>query len=412
MSVLVGAIRRLGAAAGLAFAQLRHHRFRTVLSILGIVLAVLTITLLAGTGIGVLETGESQFEAADRDLWMTSGPVSISPLSGGFENSLYDAHTVSAAIAEREGVRTAVPIGFQTVYVSDDGESFDSIIATGVSGTGQAVSISEGEGFSGGDTHYAGGSYDGEMTHEVIIDQSVAERYDIEVGDTLYIGGTVRTAEQNEFTVVGFSSTFSRFLGTPTVTTRLSELQTITGSDGLDSATFITITVDDGADVEAVQSDIQSAYPAYEVRTNAEQLEAVLQNQALVLAGAVTLVVLAFVAGVALTANLLTLVVHQQREALAALSAIGISRPLLVGTTAGQGLAIGAIGGLVGVLATPPAAIGLNSIAAELTGFAGLVQLEPWVFAVGFGVATGIGCLAGGVSTWRLLRLPSIDQLT
>lgn len=35
---------------------------------------------------------------------------------------------------------------------------------------------------------------------------------------------------------------------------------------------MITITVRDGADVEAVRDDLQAAYPAYDIRTNEEQL--------------------------------------------------------------------------------------------------------------------------------------------
>jgi hypothetical protein len=78
------------------------------------------------------------------------------------------------------------------------------------------------------------------MSHEVMIDTQTAEQFDVGVGDTLYIGGTLSSARSNEFTVVGISDTFSRFLGTPTVTMPLSELQTVTGTTSTDSATFIT----------------------------------------------------------------------------------------------------------------------------------------------------------------------------
>ncbi|MGM0718501.1 MAG: ABC transporter permease [Halobacteriota archaeon] len=408
---IIGLFRRIPAIAGLAVAQLRYHRFRTLLAVVGIVLAMLTMTLLAGTGLGVLETGESQFESADRDLWVTSGPVALSAATGGFENTLYDAHVVSDEMNAIDGVRTAVPLGFQTVYISEDGEEFDTIVATGTTGTGSAVSISDGDGFSGGDTHYAGGEYDGPMSHEVLIDPQLADRYDLSVGDTVYMGGTTRSAEQNEFTVVGISGTFSQFLGTPTSTLRLSELQTITGSSGVDSATFITITLEDDADPEAVQTELQAAYPEYEVRTNAEQLNAVLQHQSLVLAGAVTLVVLAFIAGLALTANLLAMVVYQQREALAAINAIGVSRSTIVGLLAGHGLAIGILGGAIGAALTPPAARALNFVAAEITGFEGLVVVQTDVILAGVAIAIAMGTLSASVAAWRVSRLSAIESL-
>jgi len=408
---IVGWGRRARATAGIVLAQLTRNRLRTTFAIIGIVLAVLSTTLLAGVGAGVFETGQAQLDAADRDLWVSSGPIGISATTGGFENTLYDAHVVGNDIERIDGVRNTVPLGFQTVYVSDTGEEFSTIIGTGVTGSGSSVSISEGEAFPSSAVHYAGGNYSGPMSHEVMIDRQMAEQFDVGVGDTLYIGGTLSSARANEFTVVGISDTFSRFLGAPTVTMPLSELQTVTGSTITDSATFITVSVEDGADVEDVQKRIQAEYPEFTVRNNQEQLEAVLQNQALVLAGGVTLVVLAFIAGLALTTNLLGLVVYQQRETLAALQATGMSQSTLVGLIAGQGLVIGIVGGIFGVGLTPPLANILNRIAERLVGFDGLVQVPTEMLFVGFGIATVVGTVSAAVVAWRISRLDTLEAL-
>jgi len=406
-----GRLRRSSATVGIVFAELRRNRLRTILAIAGIVLAVLATTLLVGVGAGVLETGESQFEAADRDLWVSSGPVGISATSGGFENTLYDAHEVRGEMTNIEGVRNAVPIGFQTIYVSDTNGDFSTIIGTGVIGSGDAVSITEGEAFPNSAGHYAGGSYDGSMSNEVLIDTETANQFDLEVGDTIYIGGTIRSAQNNDFTVVGISDTFSGFLGTPTVTMPLSELQTITGSTATDPATFVTVTLEDGAETDVVQQRIQAAYPEYTVRNNQEQLESVVQNQALVLAGAATLVILAFIAGLALTTNLLGLVVYQQQSTLAALQAVGLSQSTLIKFIGGQGLALGIVGGLIGVGLTLPAADGLNRLGEMLVGFEGLVQVPNEVLVVGFGIATVVGTLSAAVVAWRISRLDTLKIL-
>jgi len=104
--------RRARGTTGIVFAQLTRNRLRTTFAIIGIVLAVLSTTLLAGVGAGVFETGQTQLDAADRDLWVSSGPVGISASSGGFENTLYDAHVVGNEIERIEGVRNTVPLGF------------------------------------------------------------------------------------------------------------------------------------------------------------------------------------------------------------------------------------------------------------------------------------------------------------
>ena len=408
---LIGRVRRFRATIGIVFAELSRNRLRTMLAIIGIVLAVLATTLLVGVGAGVLETGEEQFDSADRDLWVSSGPVGISATSGGFDNTLYDAHVVGNEMSEIEGVRNAVPIGFQTVYVSADGEEFSTIIGTGVTGSGSAVSISEGEAFPGSGGHYNDGEYDGPMSQEVVIDTETANEFDLEVGETVFIGGTLSTALNNEFTVVGISDTFSGFLGTPTVTMPLSELQTITGSTETDSATFVTVTLEEDAETADVQQRLQAEYPEFTIRDNQEQLESVVQNQALVLAGAATLVVLAFIAGLALTTNLLGLVVYQQRSTLAALQAVGLSQWTVIKFIAGQGLALGIVAGAIGVGLTLPAAEGLNRLGEMLVGFEGLVQVPDEILVVGFGIATVVGTLSAAVVAWRVSRLDTLESL-
>jgi putative ABC transport system permease protein len=407
---LLGQIRRLRAATAIILAELTRNRLRTILAISGIVLAVLSTTLLAGVGAGVLATGESQFASADRDLWVSSGAVGLSASSGGFENTLYDAHTVGQEMEQIEGVRGAVPLGFQTVYMSDSGNEFTTMIGSGVT-SGNALSVSQGESFPRIDQHYADGSYNGSMTHEVVVDSETASQLDVGVGDTLFIGGTLASARNNEFTIVGISDTFSTFLGAPTVTMPLSELQTITGATRTDSATFISVTATDSADVGVVQQRLQSEYPEYTVRNNQQQLESVLQNQALVLAGAVTLVVLAFVAGLTLTTNLLGLIVYQQRSTLAALQAVGLSQWTLITLISGQGLVLGICGGLVGVGLTLPAANVLNQLGAMLVGFEGLVQVPTNVLIVGFAIATIVGTLSAAVVAWRVSRLETLEAL-
>jgi len=80
-------------------------------------------------------------------------------------------------------------MAFQVVYVSTNGEEFDTTLGSGVPGVGGgSVSIQEGEGFTGPDTHYADGTYEGNMTHQAIVSPSMAEEFDLEVGDTVYLG--------------------------------------------------------------------------------------------------------------------------------------------------------------------------------------------------------------------------------
>jgi len=132
--------------------------------------------------------------------------------------------------------------------------------------------------------------------------------------------------------VVGISPTFENFLGTGTVTTRLSELQTLTGNAYDDSATLITIQTTPGADREAVRDDLAAQHPDYTFRTNQEQLVSLLERQAVVLAAAgASLVILGIVAGGILSLNLLLSLIYVQRKPLAVLRAVGATRRGVVG---------------------------------------------------------------------------------
>lgn len=406
---------RLPAVIGLAGEQLRHDRLRTVLAVLGVALAVLAATLLASVGYGVVHTGQQKFNTAGRDLWVTGGPVRITPGAvGGFQSSLHNAHTVSAHIESDPRVSVASPMLFQTVYVGNGSNGVDTVVGTGVPDVGRhSASFSAGGGFTrGGRVHYANGTYAGPITHEVIVGPQIASRYDVGVGSTLHVGGTVASARRTNYTVVGVSGTFSRMLGSPTVTVPLSELQTMTGAARTDRATFVTVSLQNGADVTAVKQSIQREYPQYDVRTNKQELQAVLENQIVVIASGLTLVILAVIAGLALTVNVLALLVSQQRRSLAALRATGVSAGTLAGIVASQGVLLGLLGGLVGLALTPVCAAVLNRLAATIVGFHGLVRTPTWVFAAGLAIAVIVGGLSAAVAGWQVARVNPLDALS
>lgn len=407
------AITYLQAAVGISLSQLRYDRLRTVLAVVGVALAVLSMTLLASVGFGVIDTGQQKFDQSGRDLWITGGPVEIAPGTiGGFQTSLTDAHSVSANISAHPDVRTAVPMSFQTLYVGTNQSNLQTTLAVGVpSGASQAVSIQSGEGFSRGDSHYADGSYNGSLSREVIVSPQIAQQRHLEAGDELNVGGTLSAAHNNRYEVIGISPTFTQFLGTPAVILPLAELQTLTNTAHNDRAALITVDVREGANVSAVEADLQATYPEYDIRTNQEQLQTVLEDRIVIIAAGATLVVLAVLTGLALTVNLLLLLVYQQRETIAALRAIGVSATALVGALALQGLILGLLGGGLGLAVTPLFAWALNAVAADIVGFTGLVQTPTVVYYLGASIAVGVAFISATAAAWRVTQIEPLQQL-
>lgn len=397
---------KLGGIVSIAVSQLRQDWVRTVLAVVGITLAVLSVTLLLGISVGVTETGNELLRDSGRDIWVTGGPIELAPATvGGFQNPIVDAHSFANSVENHDRVRTAVPLSFQVVYVSTDGEHFETIMGTGTPGAGSSsVTLENGSGFSGGAQHYAGGSYDGPMSHEIIVDPQTAERFDLEVGDTLYVGGTVSTARNHEFEVVGISPTFARFLGTGTVTMPLSELQTVTGTAYDDRATLVTISVEEGADPKAVAEDLEAAYPEYTFKTNREQFVSVLERQATAAAAGLSLSVLGVVTGVVLSLNLLLSLVYGQREVFAVMRALGSSRTTVIGIAAIQATTIAVAGCFVGLLTTPLAAAVLDQLVANITGYEGVVSVPRYAYGAGIGIAAGFAVVGAVGGAWRMMQ--------
>lgn len=400
------------ALVGVAIAQLRHGRLRTVLAVVGVAMAVLATVLLVSVGIGVVETGQQKFDQSGRDLWVTGGPVELRPGSaGGFENTLVDAHGVATNISARDDVSTAVPMAFQTVYVGRNTSEYETVIAAGAPAKGPSVRITDGRPFQHQDIHYGNGNYDGPMTREVVIDERTAQQLNVSVNDTLYIGSTLSTARKNEFTIVGVSPTYSRFVGAPTVTLHLSELQEVTGSTASDRATFISIRLEEGANRSAVEADLEEAYPAYTIRTNEEQLRATLRDKVAVIASGLSLVLLAVVAGILLTLNLQLSFVYQRREKFAALQALGTSSSSLLLAVLANTVLIGLAGGVIGVALAFPATELINWIAAAVSGFNGVVSLSRRILLGGLLAALGVSVLSAIAASLYLYRLRPLSVL-
>ncbi len=402
-----GALVRMRAVLGLAFAQLRRAPGRTALTVLAVALAVLSVTLLASLGAGVVDKGEEGLEQADRDLWMSNDP--IDPAASGTENPIVDAHEVASNVQAREDVRVAEPVALHGLYVGSERSDLRRVPAVGTRRTHEGFAFERGSGFVLDDEDYAAASPYEPTREEIVLDPRTAETLGVGVGDAVYVGST--RASLHEVTVVGLSSHYSQFLGSPAATVPITDLQAMTGTAGTDRATFVMADTVEGADPAAVRDELAAEYPAYDVRTGDEQVEKLLQERTLVLASGVTLVGFAILGGAVLTINLFALVAYQQRDELAALRAIGLSRGVLAGTIGAQGLGIGVLGGLVGAAATRPLAVGLNRLAERVVGFEALLQPSPLIYAAGLALAIVLGGVVALVTGWQAGRYANVEHL-
>ncbi|THE65013.1 ABC transporter permease [Salinadaptatus halalkaliphilus] len=404
-----GALVRLRAVVGIAFATIRRSPGRTLLSVLAVALAVLAVTLLASLGVGVVEFGQDGLDGSHGDIWISSDAVDAT--GSGTANPLVGSHEVTADLAARDDVNAATPIAMHDVYIGTEPDELERRPAVGLESTHDGFAFDEGHGFETDEAAYADGRSTSPTTEEVVLDPATADELGASVGDTVYVGTSRETAPDYAFTVVGTSDYYSQFLGDESVTMSLADLQAVAGTTGTDRATFVAATVDDDAGPDAVAADLQAEYPDHDVRTSDEQVGALLGERPLIIASGISLVGLAVVGGIVLTVNLFTLVTAQQRDELAALNAIGLSSRLLAGTVGAQGVIVGVLGGLVGLTLTPVLVHGLNHLSRSVIGFDDVLRTPLEVYLAGFALAVGVGSIVALVTGWRAGRYARVEHL-
>ncbi|HIH44233.1 MAG TPA: ABC transporter permease [Candidatus Methanoperedenaceae archaeon] len=400
----------------LALRTMLRSLSRTILSVSGIALAVLSIIIIASIGNGIVATGGKTLEASRYNLWVTGKPADLqSQYMGGSETKVTFAHTVARDIGNNSSVSLASPVLAEMVYAYREGTEMRTLFALGIENTrgpgeSKMISISAGKDLLK-DTHYAGGRYDGAWSREVLIDGRTAGLLGAGVGDTIHIGKTVSEAEAQEFTVVGITNSLSMFSSSPMVILYLSELQDITGNKYQDSASMVMVRLKPGADAKEIAVSLRGRYPQYRVSTNTEFFAGAVRQNALPVAGAASIVVLAVVSGATLCVINMLLSLNSRRKELAVLLVLGFSRWSIIKRTFAEGLLVSISGCAVALVLSMPLVSALNWISQSFTGIQGLVSLEPDFMYLGIVLSAAIGILTGVASALWVRRMRPLDVL-
>jgi len=112
--------------------------------VLAVTLAVLSVTVLASLGVGVVEKGEQGLDSADRDIWISRSPVD--PGASGTENPISGAHGTAAELTARDDIASASPIAMYDVYLGTDPSNLQRRPAVGVQETHDGFDFEAGQG--------------------------------------------------------------------------------------------------------------------------------------------------------------------------------------------------------------------------------------------------------------------------
>lgn len=377
---------------------------RTWLSVGGVALAVGLMVVVTGIGVGIAT--QSTVYSEDVDYWIT-------PETDGSSSALVNTdtprfgsvHSVSENLSRQDSIQYASPVLTQPIRVKTVGGEAENVLAVGIvkqPGLDEVSAITT-AGLTHNDPYYSQGKWSG----EVVISSGAAELLSASEGDQLIITRPARAASRNYsvVTVDPGTQSGSQF---PIAVMQLSELQAITGADTSDEAGQIVVSSTD----PEVRSMLADLYPRSEVSTRAGlNAQAVLEEQ-LPLALSVTAAIISVVIGTLFVMTTTGLSVASDRETLATLAAIGISKQTRFRLLATEILTITLIGGVLGI-GLGRGAISATNIIAQRTITSGAVaSTEPIVLAFGFVVAGVIGLLALPYLALLLSRIGNAVEVT
>ena len=395
----------------LAIKNLFRNKLRTLLNIIGVMLAIISLVILTSLGSGLLDTGEQVLKDSSMHLWMKGRPVDLkTQYIQSSEARISDVHQISTQTQADPRVNISTPLLTEIVYAYKNGEDPKAVFGLGVDTGGPLVTISSGAPISTS-TLYNGSTYDGPFTSEVLVDSRAAHLLGVEVGDTIFAGKTISDARNRQFKVVGISDSLSTFSINAMVIFPFPEFQLITGNHNHDSASMIIVRLNDVNTAEQVKNDLQKRYPEYQVSTNRELLNNIIKQNGFFIVSASSIVILAIVMGTSLIILTMLLSLNERKKEIGILQVVGFSRLSIARNFGFEGFIISIIGGISGILLSVPVAGIINQIVKKMTGLDELLVLDNEIMLLGFSMALIIGLLSSLATIWRLSTIEPMEQI-
>lgn len=425
-----------------AFDAIRRRPGRSVLTVLGIGLAVGLVVLLLSLSAGVQTSADSLAYSSGIDLIAASEGSQI--LSGELPPVAHAHPLVREIPGADPNVAAASPwliedlaIGNASLYGAVNNSSVPSgwtYTETGTVGwipsdnTGiETPTVYQGTGLTvPGDPYYDNGTYAGKPTHEIVLDQSLAKVLHATVGTRLWLSAVEPPsdaalpgwyANATEFRVVGISGPFwlvpSALLGF----VYLSELQALYGaaSPSTDYASLILIHLTDpsspGVDVGRITSAIPglSIIPIGEILGDLQHIVNLYRTFG-TLVGATGLVVAAL-----FTTTVLQMSVDDRSRELALLRAIGSTRASVGLRVLEESVLLSGLGLAVGLPVAYVGAVAMNdflrSLLPGLPAAFSFVSFDATVILSGVGAVVALGIAAAIAPAVRAMQLPVAEEL-
>jgi ABC-type antimicrobial peptide transport system permease subunit len=363
--------------AGMTVRNLWRRRTRTVLTALGIGVGIAAIVALGGIALGFMDTFGSLAIGSEADLMALEADVSDMGYSTIDER-------VGARLAALPDVAAVAGVGFAFDTSEAD---IPILIIMGYHPREFAIrhfKIVDGQPLA--------------ASRQVLLGRQTAETLGLEVGDTLRL-------LDSSFRVVGIYETGVSYEESAVVV-GLRDAQRLAGRPH--QVSIYGIKLRDPGQAGALRATLDAEFPEIDVSLSAEFAENIpdLQTTEEMVGQISFLAVL--IGGVGMLNTMLMSVLERTRE-IGVLRALGWRRRQVVGLVLREALALGALGGVCGILL----GLALAWAATQIPWIGEMLapRYSPQLFAQALAVALITGGLGGLYPSWRATRMRPVEAL-
>jgi putative ABC transport system permease protein len=368
--------------------SITRRKFRSALTILGIIIGISAVVSLMTLGIGMRSQVETTLnEMLGAGIIINSGTYGID----------IPEH-VQSYISQVPGVNKSIPIVMSMVYISNKPYTVVGIDPVQASEVYQ-VTLEDGRGLRQGDDD------------AVVLDTTIASNLGVKVNDTVTFG-TQAGVVGKTFKVIGIirpMAGFGQFVSIGCFIT-LDAAQDFFNTP--DRVSSILIRLDDPNQGEQVEAILKQMFPDAKILSQEEIMSKINQIMSTVDGVLLGLASISLMVGALGIMNTIMMSVHERRREIGMLKAVGGERWHVLIIFLSEALLISLIGGVFGCI------FGLGGVYliqwfVKTLGLNIIVPLliSPQILALGLMAALAVGSIAGFYPSWKAANVRPVEAL-